>query len=167
MDKKWKRLREHKKQVRKKKEQFEANKEPYPLPDVKNSRYSTMELSKECPYCGGAVIHTSNVHVYGKVYGNGMIWMCEDCTASVGCHPDGAPLGILANTEMKELKRDCHKLFDPLWKEGKMKRKEAYRRLAKRLDIQENNCHFGFFNEEQLTYVLKILRTEKWYEKES
>lgn len=160
-----------KKKKRKKKGRLPYNKvdrrtENHPLPDIKNSRYQTLELPEHCPFCGGAIIHTSNVHVYGKVYGNGMIWKCEDCTASVGCHPDGSPLGILANDKMKQLKIQCHKAFDPLWKEGKMKRKEAYRRLAKRLNIKQEYCHFGFFNEEQLIYVLKILRTEKWYEKE-
>ncbi|MFB5268120.1 zinc-finger-containing protein [Paenibacillus enshidis] len=40
--------------------------------------------------------------------------------AYVGVH-DGTdiPLGRLANRELRELKKQCHALFDPVWKNKK------------------------------------------------
>ena len=45
-----------------------------------------------CRYCGGKVILTDSVRIYGKDYGD--IYLCTTCNAFVGVHKDsGKPLG--------------------------------------------------------------------------
>lgn len=73
----------------------------------------------KCDNCGSdKVRYTSNKEVYGRVYGNGGCYLCDDCKAYVGVHDikNKKPLGRLANKELRELKMACHRKFDPLWK---------------------------------------------------
>lgn len=121
-----------------------------------------IHIKDRCPFCGGGVVHTSNMHLYGKVYGNGMCFMCVECKASTGCHSNGYPLGVLSNKKMKRLKMECHDYFDRIWKSGQLTRSQAYGLLAARLNIKKKHCHFGYFNEEQLLYVLEILKEGSW-----
>jgi len=118
----------------------------YPIPTV-------------CPYCNSPVIFTSNVAIYGKQYGNGMCYKCINCDSYVGVHTGtNIPLGILANKELRELKKECHTLFDPIWQNNKnIKRTDAYKMLAKLLDIPVNECHFGWFDKETLYKAKEIL----------
>lgn len=121
------------------------------------------ELAGNCPFCNGQVVFTTNDKLYGKKYGNGMCYMCMNCKASVGCHKNGEPLGLLANKKMKKLKMECHSLFDPIWKSRKASRSALYKKLAKSLEIRVENCHFGHFDTPKLNEALKVLRTPNWY----
>lgn len=119
----------------------------YPIPEI-------------CPYCGSPVIFTSNAVIYGKQYGGGMCYKCVNCDSYVGVHKGtNVPLGILANKELRELKKECHALFDPLWKSNKMTRKEAYGYLANLLSISIDECHFGWFSKEMLQKAKNVLVT--------
>lgn len=108
------------------------------MPDVK------------CPYCGGkAVLRDSAIIYHGKSYGNA--WICENyprCDAYVGCHKRGdAPLGRLANAELRKAKKLAHWAFDPLWRRhGQRARSVAYKWLAKALGIPESECHIEMFD---------------------
>lgn len=122
-------------------------------------------MIKDCNICSGTSVRSArNSEIYGREYGNGMCFICDDCGAFVGCHPDGKPLGILANKEMRELKKQCHALFDPVWKDKKLlKRNEVYYRLSKRLGIEQKDCHFGHFDIPMLEKALEVLRVQYWY----
>ena len=125
------------------------------------TKMKKLEPITVCPYCGGEVILTSNKELYGREYGkHPRCYLCKNCKASVGVHPNNRPLGILANAELKELKMKAHRLFDPYWKSKKMKRQEAYRKLASKLNIAYDNCHIGYFNKPMLLKVIKILETD-------
>lgn len=113
-----------------------------------------------CNICNGKVIFTDNSVIYGRKYGNGLLYLCTNCGAYVGCHPHGEALGILTDKKTKALRMQCHNLFDPFWKSHKMSRIDAYYKLAKDLNIPADLCHFGYFNSEQLIEAKKIL--EKW-----
>jgi DNA-directed RNA polymerase subunit RPC12/RpoP len=118
-----------------------------------------------CPYCTGKVIYTSNAEIYGKEYGNGRCYKCVNCDAYVGVH-DGTdiPLGRLANKELRELKKQCHTLFDPVWKQHKsIKRKQTYEQLAIALEIPIRECHFGWFDKDMLLKAKQILAEPNWY----
>lgn len=133
-----------------------------------NKKYQGYPLEKICPFCGDEVVFTSNKELYGREYGNGKCYLCRNCKASTGTHPDGSALGRLANREMKELKKECHALFDPIWRMEKVvKRPELYSRLAKKMNIPKKNCHFGHFGVEELNQALVVLRQSGWYEKEN
>lgn len=118
-----------------------------------------------CNLCGGNVIYTSNKAIYSKPYGSGMCYLCTSCGAYVGTHvprPKEA-FGILADKQMRELKMQCHSLFDALWmdkptvKERRLARKKAYSILADKLGIDEDCCHFGYFDTELLCEALTLL----------
>ncbi len=106
----------------------------------------------KCPYCnthaklvGGDVIYPHRSDLSALKF-----YQCAPCDAYVGTHKGGAghpPLGRLANANLRRLKVRCHSLFDPLWKQALMSRSEAYRRLAKALNIPKEECHIGMFDE--------------------
>ena len=119
-----------------------------------------------CNICGGKVILISNAKIYGREYGSGLCYLCTECGARVGTHqprPTEA-LGILANEEMRDMKMKCHSLFDEQWKNSRNKkdaRAKAYSRLANQMHIKVADCHFGYFNMEQLTKAYEILGGDK------
>jgi len=122
-------------------------------------------IPKECLYCYSQVIYCSNALIYGREYGNGRCYKCTNCDAYVGVHSGTqVPLGRLANSELRELKKECHALFDPVWKINKnIKREQAYGRLANALGIPRNECHFGWFDKEMLLKAKSILIIPSWY----
>lgn len=121
---------------------------------------------KICNICGGDVIYTTNARIYGKQYGSGYCYLCTRCGAFVGTHrprPKEA-MGILANAEMRELRKQCHDLFDALWQGRKhpvVKRKKAYVWLADKMGICAGDCHFGYFDKDQLEIALELLKERK------
>jgi len=108
------------------------------------------------------VVLTTNDVLYGKNYwkdGNCSVYVCLGCEASVGTRPDGVtPLGLLADKEMKSMRSEANKLFDPLWKTGNRTRSQAYKWLAKRLGISQKDCHFGHFDKVMLKKAIEILK---------
>lgn len=122
----------------------------------------------KCNLCGGKVVYIRNDKIYGKLYGSGYCYYCTECGAYVGTHipMQKQAMGLLANKEMRMLKVRCHSIFDNIWKhEGtfkkrRKKRRECYKRLAAALGIEENECHFGYFDIDMLLRALKVL--ELW-----
>lgn len=101
-----------------------------------------------CPYCSQRAELIDSAKVYnGRSYG--LIWACLPCEAWVGVHknsPDNKPLGRLANAELRAAKMAAHACFDPLWKNGIMRRSDAYEWLARQLGIHPATCHIGMFD---------------------
>jgi hypothetical protein len=105
---------------------------------------TTSDRKVYCPYDGERAVFVDSSRVYKKSYG--MIWMCEKCSARVGVHKGSdQPLGRLANAELRRAKIAVHAVFDNLWDTG-MTRSEAYKWLARELDITLEECHIGMFN---------------------
>ena len=106
-------------------------------------------MTIRCDYCGDDAERVTGVEVYphrpelaGKT-----IYRCRPCDARVGCHPGtDTPLGRLANAELRREKMKAHSAFDPLWRDGGMRRASAYKALAKALGIAANSCHIGMFD---------------------
>lgn len=122
-----------------------------------------------CPYCdqtaelvAGDVIYPHRPDLSSRCF-----WRCEPCGAWVGTHKDSkrhAPLGRLANVELRKAKQQAHAVFDPLWK-GKMRRDKCsktearqagYRWLADQLEIEGSACHIGMFDVETCRRVVAI-----------
>lgn len=110
-----------------------------------------------CPYCKQPCKLVDSQVIYGTSYG--MMYLCELCDAYVGCHNNSKghkPLGTPANSELREWRKKVHKHFDPLWKDGRMKRKDAYRDLAKFLNIKTKDCHIAMFGIETCKIALNF-----------
>lgn len=116
-----------------------------------------------CDYCGNDAVLVTGKDLYPHrpdLFGV-KAWQCKPCKASVGCHKNSkknAPLGRLANAELKKLKMAAHAAFDPLWKNKIMKRKEAYSFLAEKLGIEFKDCHIGMFDEETCRKVVEVCK---------
>lgn len=115
-----------------------------------------------CNICGSSVKLISNKQIYGQSYGSGYAYVCTNCGARVGTHKGTKiALGILSDSKTRKLRMECHSLFDLFWKgknQSTLKRYDCYNQLAKVLKINITQCHFGYFDYEQLRMVRKILR---------
>ena len=113
----------------------------------------------KCDYCGRKAVLTTGDVVYphrpdlrGRVF-----WVCEPCDARVGCHPDTAtPLGRMANADLRAAKQEAHKVFDPIWKDGRRSRSDAYTWLAYKLGISKSKCHIGLFDIAMCRKVVEV-----------
>lgn len=124
----------------------------------------------DCSYCGqpARLVDGSWVYPHRPDLKSKVFWMCDPCNAWVGCHrakKDGGrgdgtlPLGRLANAQLRKLKQEAHKVFDPLWRNGPFRnRTMAYRWLAQQLQISYADCHIGLFDDTTCQRVINIVR---------
>ena len=109
-----------------------------------------LEQIVKCPYCLKLAVLVDSIKVYRKSYG--LIWLCEPCGAYVGTHknsPTHAPLGRLANAELRLWKMRAHAAFDYTWQSGKMSRKQAYAKMAEAMNMTKKEAHIGKFDIEE------------------
>ena len=102
-----------------------------------------------CPYCDQRAELVTGKEVYPDRpdLRRKKIYVCWDCDARVGCHEGTRkPLGRMANEELRHAKIRAHSAFDPIWQEGPLSRRGAYRWLAERLAIRFDDCHIGMFS---------------------
>jgi hypothetical protein len=86
-----------------------------------------------------------------------MVYYCRDCNAWVGVHKGtDKPLGVLANSELREWKKRAHTFFDKLWKTKKMRRGAAYLWLAMQMEKTPDETHIGMFSVEECRKVINI-----------
>lgn len=68
-------------------------------------------------------------------------WRCDGCGNYVGCHHKtknrARPLGCIPTPEIKTARSHIHRILDPLWKSGRMTRREIYQKLAAAVEKQE------------------------------
>jgi len=124
-----------------------------------------MTVEVVCPYCSepaklvnGVVIYPHREDLFGKKF-----WQCAPCNAYVGTHANSGshkPLGRLADAELRAAKMAAHKAFDPMWKNGRRSRMQAYAWLSRRLHIKKENCHIGMFNVTQCYDVVRLCKKE-------
>ena len=111
----------------------------------------------QCHYCQTSAVLIDSAFIYGKSYGN--VWYCDGCGAYVGCHKNTyAPLGIVANGDLRRLKMKAHKKFDRLWKEEGFTRSQAYNWLSQMLNLPKKQCHIGMFDIDMCIKVLEVLK---------
>ncbi len=124
-------------------------------------KFDFSKIPTKCSNCGSDLIrYTTNDEIYGKLYGNGGCYVCDWCGAYVGVHntKDKIPLGRFADKELRDLKMQCHNIFDKFWKKEKLSRRDCYGYLAHKLDLYVRETHFGWFDKEYLLKALDILK---------
>lgn len=124
---------------------------------------------KICPLCGGRVEFVPVTRIYGQnlKFGekSGFCYHCKKCDAIVGTHKNNPTeaLGLLANKTIRELRIRNHNMFDKFWK-NKAQRQECYLKLAKEMELTEEECHFAWFDEKELERSYQIM-LRWWREK--
>jgi hypothetical protein len=117
-----------------------------------------------CPYCDTPAVLRGSTEVYGPGKDFGNLWVCGNyprCDSYVGVHRDSpiaAPLGTMANADLRKLRIKVHAAFDPLWKSGRMKRTQAYRLLSRLMGVPQ--AHISWFNADQCLLALHRLGRE-------
>ncbi len=114
-----------------------------------------------CPVCGktpivvtGDVLYPYRPDLHAKQF-----WRCPDGCAHVGCHSGTqVPLGDLAAPEVRVARMNAHNVFDDIWKIGGISRPDAYRMLAERMGISQDECHIGKFDKDMCDRAVSICR---------
>lgn len=115
-----------------------------------------------CPYCNRPSQLVDSKVIYGTSYGN--IYLCAPCNAYVGTHKgdNRTALGRLANSELRELKKQAHAAFDPLWRNRIVgTRHKAYKWLSQQLGIPREYTHIGMFDVAECQRVIDISNSLK------
>ncbi|MBS9810628.1 hypothetical protein J4H70_17795 [Vibrio alginolyticus] len=116
----------------------------------------------DCPYCGSEarLVKGDVIYPHRKDLAKKNFYLCENGheRAYVGCHGYSiVPLGRLADSKLRADKSAAHAAFDPIWKNGSMKRGEAYKWLADKLGIDKESCHIGLFDRVTCRKVIRIM----------
>lgn len=61
-------------------------------------------------------------------------------------------------TDLQALRKQCHEVFDEVWKTNQTTREEAYRLLARAMGKKLRDTHFSSFTEEECHHALTILK---------
>jgi hypothetical protein len=68
-------------------------------------------------------------------------WKCDGCRNFVGCHHKTKdrtrPLGVIPTPAIKALRSEIHCVIDPLWKSGRVGRRELYGQIAHLIGVKE------------------------------
>jgi len=130
----------------------------------------TLRDQPDCPYCGqGAELRKSSDVYPHAPQDYGLFWVCKgDCDAYVGTHSnskDYAPLGRLANSELREWKKQAHAAFDPMWRtqheefEG-FNRQQAYDWLTQQMG-RIKQVHIGWCDVNECRQIVEICNGQK------
>lgn len=115
-----------------------------------------------CPDCGAKMVLRKTTKFTYADKSPRYFYGCSNypkCKATHGANPDGSPLGIPANDETKKYRILAHNAFDPIWKNRKMKRQDAYKWLTEQLEMK-TQAHIGAMNIEECKKVIEVCRVK-------
>ena len=122
-------------------------------------KYPKQRRDLRCPDCGNPLILKHGK--YGIFYGC-IDFEATGCKGSHNCHQQtSAPMGIPANAEVKQARRDAHEAFDTLWKDGGLSRAAAYRWLQEYMGLSEEQCHIGLMGKPECEKIIKAVAKKK------
>ena len=121
-------------------------------------------MSVTCDYCGKPAWFISSGTISRIDFG--MIWYCPDCRAWVGVHKGtDRPLGRLADTRLRRLKKAAHRALDGLLRGKEPSTKKAiYEWLAGEMSIPLDKCYISMLDADQCEQLIKICKGAKKHE---
>ena len=135
---------------------------------MKKNKRTSKSMAPRCPYCGSRTILRSADGIYNENRRDTMLYVCKNyprCVAYVRVQTGtNIPLGTVANRELRALRAEAHRKFDPLYKEGYMTRTDAYVWLAGILAAPLSHAHIGYLGAYSCGIVIR--EAEKllsWY----
>lgn len=85
-------------------------------------------------------------------------WKCDTCGNYVGCHHKTKertkPLGNIPTKELRNARSHIHNILDPIWKNGKMSRKQIYAELKKKLGYEYHTAEIKTVEEARKIYKI-------------
>ena len=112
-------------------------------------------------FCGSTSHLDSNAKIYGREYGNGKVYLCDNwpkCDGAVGTDPKGKPLGTMTDGETRKLRRKLHSIIDPLWQNQNRPRRKArgsvYGWMQRISGLSPKECHIAMFDAKQCITML-------------
>lgn len=107
-------------------------------------------VEPNCP--GGVLLIKWSYRLKRWFYG------CEhwpQCNGTLPARDDGSPRGEPRTKELQGWRNKAHEAFDPIWKNGHMKRKAAYYWLQQQLGW-DHHPHMGSMTVEQCQRVIEL-----------
>lgn len=109
-----------------------------------------------CADCGARMeVRASK---YGAFYGC-VRW--PECNGTHGAHPDGSPLGTPADKATREARIKAHFVFDQVWKNQYLLRRQAYQWMREQMGLSHSKAHIGRFSKEQCERLIGLVY-KKW-----
>lgn len=108
-----------------------------------------VEDGTECSLVKGRDVFPQDASKHAEHY-----WLCPTCFAYVGCfkagygYGDGTrPLGTAANATTRKAREALQQAFNPIWRTTPISRRDAFKAMAKALQIPEDKCRIALFDE--------------------
>jgi hypothetical protein len=105
----------------------------------------------KCPYCGARAFLRPASAVHGERARDEYLYVCSrypKCDAYVSAHKQShQPMGVLANGKLRRKRIDAHRAFDRLWREGIMKKWQAYIWMQAKFGLSPRQAHIANFSE--------------------
>jgi len=83
-------------------------------------------------------------------------WKCDGCGNKVGCHWKTGyptkPLGNIPTPEITKARQHIHRILDPLWKSGRIKRGRLYKMISKELGYEYHTAEIKTLDEARIIY---------------
>lgn len=123
----------------------------------------------KCPYCGRHAVLRKADYVYKEHALEGYLYVCSGypaCNSYVGVHAHSMlPKGSLANGDLRHKRIETHRIFDAIWKNGILSRKEAYRWMQDTFCLSSHQAHIGEFSDYRCDCLMnecrKVLQNNK------
>lgn len=84
-------------------------------------------------------------------------WICDVCKNHVGTHHKTSdptrPLGCIPTEEIRRARVAIHKLIDPVWRSGRMRRSDIYQHLSDKIGREYHTADIRTLDEARLIYV--------------
>ena len=87
----------------------------------------------------------------------GRKWECPVAGCTVACW--GGPTSTPADAATRKARIAAHAQFDQIWKSGRMRRAEAYKRLQDHLGLSKGRTHIGMFDAETCARVIEFCKS--------
>ena len=88
-------------------------------------------------------------------------WKCDECGNHVGCHHKNnstKPLGCIPTKKLKDARMYIHSILDPIWKSGKLSRKELYHKISQKLGYEYHTAQIKSIQEsKEVQKIIKAL----------
>lgn len=130
--------------------------------------YHKIVRGELCPYCNcetklvlGESVFSNKINEKPRpIYLDKKFYQCiNDANHYVGTKSNNlTSLGSLADTELRKLRKEGHKIFDSLWKEKKLfkSQKKAYAWLSEKMSLPFDFTHFGMFTNDQCQRAISL-----------